>query len=93
LSAQAATAGIATATMLVFALGASMPLLALGYAARGAMPAMRRRLGDAGGIARPALGAALALFGILVLTGLDKRIETAATEALPQGWVNLIVRF
>lgn len=93
LSAQAATAGTAAATMLVFALGASMPLLALGYAARGAVPVMRRRLGTAGGVARPVMGGALALFGLLVLTGLDKRIEAAATEALPQAWVELIVRF
>ncbi|HEV7263301.1 MAG TPA: hypothetical protein VGN83_00030 [Falsiroseomonas sp.] len=61
--------------------------------ARGAVPVMRRRLGHAGGVARPVLGGALALFGLLVLTGLDKRIETVATEALPQVWVELIVRF
>jgi cytochrome c biogenesis protein CcdA len=93
LSAQAASAPQAAATMLVFALGAAVPLLALGYAARGAVPGLRRRLGAAGGLARPLLGGALALFGVLVLTGLDKRIEAAATAALPDAWVDLIVRF
>lgn len=93
LSAQAETAPRAALTMLVFALGAAIPLLALGYAARGAAPALRRRLGRAGGAVRPIMGGALALFGVLVLTGLDKRIETYATAALPEAWVNLIVRF
>ncbi|HWT08713.1 MAG TPA: cytochrome c biogenesis protein CcdA [Roseomonas sp.] len=93
LSAQAATAPRAAATMLVFAIGAALPLLVLGYAARGAAPSLRRRLGSAGGLARPVLGAALLLFGVLVLTGLDKRIEAAATAALPDAWVAFIVRF
>jgi cytochrome c biogenesis protein CcdA len=93
LSAQAATAPQAAVTMFAFALGAALPLLALGYAARGAVPALRKRMGAAGGIARPLLGGALALFGVLVLTGLDKRIEAVATAALPEAWVELIVRF
>jgi hypothetical protein len=65
----------------------------MGYAARGTVPALRRRLGAAGGAARPMLGGALALFGVLVLSGLDKRIEAVATAALPEAWANLIVRF
>jgi len=93
LSAQAATAPWAAATMLAFALGAALPLLALGYAARGALPGMRRRLGGAAGALRPALGGALVLFGVLVLSGFDKRLEAAATAALPEAWVSLIVRF
>lgn len=74
-------------------LGAAAPLVALGYAARGSVPALRRRLGGAGQVARLALGGALALFGLLVLTGADKALEAAATAALPQAWVDLIVRF
>lgn len=93
LSAQAGTAPRAAATMLVFALGAALPLLALGYAARGAVPALSRHIGFAGGKARLVLGVALMLFGMLVLTGLDKRIEAAATAALPDAWVDLITRF
>jgi cytochrome c biogenesis protein CcdA len=93
LSAQAATAPKAAAIMLVFAAGAALPLVALGYAARGSAPALKRRLGGAGGATRPILGGALTLFGVAVLTGLDKRIETIATAALPEAWVELIVRF
>lgn len=93
LSAQAATAPRAALVMLAFAAGAALPLLVLGYAARGAVPALRRHLGSAGGSVRPVLGVALALFGLLVLTGLDKRIEAAATAALPEAWVMLVSRF
>ncbi|MCM0019906.1 MAG: sulfite exporter TauE/SafE family protein [Tagaea sp.] len=93
LSAQAETAPQAAAIMLAFALGASLPLIALGYAARGSVPALKRRLAGASGAVAPVLGGALALFGILVLTGLDKRIEAVATAALPEAWAQLIVRF
>ena len=93
LSAQVATAPRAAATMLVFALGAALPLLVMGYAARGAMPALRKRLAATGSATRPVFGAVLVLFAVLVLTGLDKRIETVATAALPESWVDLIVRF
>jgi len=93
LSAHVATAPRAAATMLVFALGAALPLLVMGYAARGAMPALRKRLAATGSATRPVFGAVLVLFAGLVLTGLDKSIETVATAALPESWVDLIVRF
>lgn len=93
LSAQVATAPAAAATMLVFALGAALPLLVMGYVARGAMPALRKRLAATGNAARPVFGSVLVLFGVLVLTGIDKRIEAIATAALPESWVDLIVRF
>lgn len=93
LAAQAATAPRAAATMLSFALGAALPLLALGYAARGAVPRLRRGLAGAGNWARPAMGGALVLFGVLVLSGLDKWVEAAATAALPESWLDLVTRF
>jgi cytochrome c biogenesis protein CcdA len=93
LSAQASTAPQAGLVMLAFALGAALPLLVLGYAARGAVPGLRRRLGKVGGAARPVLGGALALFGLMVLTGLDKQVEAVATAALPEAWVGMVTRF
>lgn len=93
LAAQAEGAARAGLVMAVFALGAAVPLLALGYLARGAMPAMKRRFGGAGTWLRPVLGGALAGFGLLVLTGTDKRFETWATAALPQSWVEMVTRF
>ncbi|MBX9700918.1 MAG: hypothetical protein K2X74_15880, partial [Acetobacteraceae bacterium] len=93
LAAQAETAPRAAATMMAFAVGASVPLLVIGYAARGAVPGLRRGMAGAGARLRPLLGGALALFGLLVLTGLDKAMEAWVTARLPEGWLNLIVRF
>ncbi|MBX9748443.1 MAG: sulfite exporter TauE/SafE family protein [Roseococcus sp.] len=93
LAAQAGTAAQATLVMAAFALGAALPLLALGTVARSAMPALRRHLAKAGGWGRPALGGVLALVGVAMLSGLDRRVEAVLTAALPDGWVELITRF
>jgi cytochrome c biogenesis protein CcdA len=93
MAAQADTAPRAAATMAAFAVGGSLPLLALGYATRGALPGLRRNLAGAGARMRPLLGGVLALFGLLVLTGLDKSIEAWATARLPESWLALIVRY
>ena len=57
------------------------------------LPALRKRLAATGSATRPVFGTVLVLFAVLVLIGLDKRIETVATAALPESWVDLIVRF
>jgi cytochrome c biogenesis protein CcdA len=93
LAAQAGSAPIAAATMAAFALGSVMPLLGLGYAARGSVPALRRGLARTAGRVQPALGAMLAGFGVLVLTGADKAFETWATANMPEAWVQFVVRF
>ncbi len=93
LAAQAGTAAQATLVMAAFALGAALPLLALGTVARGAMPGLRRRLAIAGGWGRPAVGGVLAVVGVAILSGLDRRVEAVLTAALPDGWVDLITRF
>jgi cytochrome c biogenesis protein CcdA len=93
LAAQAGTAPQAAAIMAAFAAGAAVPLLALGLAARKAMPAIKRRLASAAGWGRPVAGAVLAGIGLLMLTGLDRRAEAVLTAALPDGWVELIARF
>jgi cytochrome c-type biogenesis protein len=93
LAAQAGTASQATLVMAAFALGTALPLLALGTVARSALPGLRRRLARAGGWGRPALGGVLALVGVFILSGLDRRVEAVLTAALPDGWVDLITRF
>jgi cytochrome c biogenesis protein CcdA len=92
LAAQADSAPVAAATMVAFALGSVAPLLLLGYGARGAVPALRRRLASTAGRLQPILGGVLAGFGVLVLTGADKAFEAWATANMPEAWVNLVVR-
>lgn len=75
--------GEVAATMAVFGFGAALPLLAIGRLSRAALLRWRGRLADFGDFGRRAIGVVLILAGLAVLTGLDKRIETALVEVSP----------
>ena len=80
-------------TMAVFGLGAATPLVALGLMSRELLQRWRARMAGAGRAGRVALGVALVLVGLAVLSGFDKRIETALVDASPE-WLNaLTTRF
>ena len=72
--------------MLAYALGAAAALIALGFGL-GRIGAGRTRAMLAGSKGRVALGLSLAVFGALVLTGLDHQIEAAMIEAMPD-WLS-----
>lgn len=93
LATQADTAGRAAAIMVVFALGAAVPLLALAYLARGAVARWKQRGAGLARWAKPALGGSLLLFGVLVLSGLDKRLEVMILDALPTWYAGAVTRF
>jgi cytochrome c-type biogenesis protein len=93
LAAQGGTAASAAAVMAMFGLGAATPILALAYGSRQAVMARRDRLMTFSRIAKPIMAATLIAVGALVLTGLDKRIETALTNAMPEWLVALTTRF
>jgi cytochrome c-type biogenesis protein len=80
-------------TMLIFGLGAALPLLLLGLASREALIRWRGRLLTAGSRARQLLGAGLILVGLFILTGLDKRAETALVEMSPEWLTELTTGF
>ena len=77
------------ATMLAFGIGAAAPLMLLGLASREALMRWRGGLAAAGRAAKAAMGAVLVAVGLLVLTGLDKRVEAAALAAAPD-WLNTL---
>jgi sulfite exporter TauE/SafE len=79
--------------MLVFGLGAALPLAALGTVSREAMLRWRTRMMTAGKGLRSALGAILLLLGFLILTGLDRALETALVDAAPLWLIELTTRF
>jgi cytochrome c biogenesis protein CcdA len=81
------------ATMLLFGLGASTPLLAVGLLSREVMAKARDRLLLAGQPLKAALGVAFVLLGTSIVTGIDKRIETALVDASPQWLTDLTTRF
>jgi sulfite exporter TauE/SafE len=79
--------------MLLFGLGAGLPLLALGALSRQAIIRWRHRLLAAGKGAKAALGVALVASGIMIATGFDKRLETALVAASPQWLTALTTSF
>jgi cytochrome c-type biogenesis protein len=93
LAAQGRDLGQVALTMLVFGLGAAIPLLLLGIASREVMMRWRARLAAAGPGLKMGFGAILVAVGLLALTGLDKRVETALVDASPQWLTDLTTRF
>jgi cytochrome c biogenesis protein CcdA len=80
-------------SMFVFGLGAALPLLGIGLASREALQRWRTRLLAAGQIMKAGFGVLLIVFGALVLTGIDKRVETTLVNASPQWLTDLTTRF
>lgn len=76
-------------TMLAFGIGAAAPLMLLGLASREALMRWRGGLAAAGRTVKAALGAMLVMLGLLILSGLDKRVEAAAVSASPD-WLNAV---
>jgi cytochrome c biogenesis protein CcdA len=93
LAAQGRDLGQVSIIMFAFGLGAAFPLLALGLLSREAMLRWRHRLASASQSAKSGLGALFVAIGALILTGLDKSVETMLVEASPQWLTDLTTRF
>lgn len=79
--------------MLMFSLGAGLPLFAIGMLSRQAMGRWRGRMIDAGQKAKKIFGLVLLLIGILVLSGVDKSFEKLAVNVMPDWLVTLTSRY
>lgn len=93
LAARGEDLGAVAATMTAFGLGAAAPLLVLGTLSRELLERWRGRMSSAGRRGKAALGVLLVAVGLLVLTALDKTIETALVEASPAWVTDLTTRF
>lgn len=93
LAAQGKDLGHVALTMLAFGIGAAAPLLALGMLSREAMLRWRGRLMAAGQGGKVALGVLLLATGALILSGLDKQLETLLVQASPAWLTSLTTRF
>lgn len=81
------------AIMTAFGIGAALPLLGLSLLSREKMLALRGRLMAAGSAGKILLGLVLLTVGVLILTGLDKTIETVLVQASPEWLTSLTTRF
>ena len=93
LAAQGQDLGEVALTMLVFGIGAGVPLIALGFLSRETLMRSRDRLLSAGKRLKLALGAVLVIVGVMIVTGLDKRLETILVEHSPDWLTDLTTRY
>jgi cytochrome c biogenesis protein CcdA len=93
LAARAENLGLVALTMFAFGIGAALPLLLIGMMSREAMSRWRGRLLAAGQGGKAAMGAILVATGLLILSGLDKRLEAILVAASPAWLTDLTTRF
>jgi cytochrome c-type biogenesis protein len=80
-------------TMSAFAIGAALPLLALGMVSREFMLQWRNQMLSAGHSVKIALGLVFMMMGALVLSGFDRSVETVLVNVSPQWLTVLTTRF
>ena len=93
LAAQGKSLGQVALTMVAFGVGAAAPLVGIGFASRQALARRRDWLIAGGQGAKMALGALLILFGVMTVSGFDKRLETVLVDWSPQWLTDLTTRF
>jgi cytochrome c-type biogenesis protein len=93
LAANSETAAKAAAIMLVFSIGAATPLVAIAYGSREGLKSRRDLFRRVGHVAKPILGGILLFSGLLVLLGLDKMIETAFVDSMPDWLIHFTTRY
>ena len=93
LAAQGRDLGEVAATMLAFGFGAALPLVFVGLLSRETLLQWRARLIAGGTGAKAAFALVLVAIGALVLSGLDKRIETGLVDISPQWLTDITTRF
>ena len=79
--------------MLAFGVGAALPLLLLGLLSRETLIRWRGRLLEAGKRGKVVLGGLLIVIGLLIVSGLDKRLEAVLVEASPAWLTEITTRY
>ncbi len=81
------------AVMLVFGLGAALPLVLLSALSREAMLRWRGRMIRVGGTGKLLFGGVALAMAALILSGLDRELETVLVQASPAWLTDLTTRF
>jgi cytochrome c-type biogenesis protein len=79
--------------MVIFGLGAAIPVVGLAYLSRAAMMRVRGKLMQAGKTGKIVLGAIMISIAALILTGADKPLETWLVEMSPAWLTALTTHF
>jgi cytochrome c biogenesis protein CcdA len=80
-------------TMLLFGIGAALPMLLIGLMSREVLMRVRDRMIGFGKGAKFVLGASLALVALAIMTGFDRTLETSLVSVMPASLAALSTRF
>lgn len=80
-------------TMLMFGLGASLPIIILGMLSREGMQRARGKMANIGNTGKKILGGLMLGIGILILSGLDKHLEALLLDMAPAWLINISTTF
>jgi cytochrome c biogenesis protein CcdA len=80
-------------TMVLFGIGAGVPLVLLGLLSRASLMRMSGRLKTAGQLGKSLFGAAFILVGAAIVSGADKQLEAVLVAASPQWLTTLTTSF
>ena len=93
LAAQGRDLGSVALTMVLFGLGAALPLVLLGTLSRATLVRWRDRMMGFGKGLKAALGLVLVVTGLAIVLGYDKALETRLVEASPEWLTRLTTRY
>jgi cytochrome c-type biogenesis protein len=80
-------------TMVIFGVGAALPLVLFGMLSRATLMRVRTNLMSAGKLGKGLLGAAFIVIGVAIISGADKQIEAALVAASPPWLTELTTSF
>jgi cytochrome c-type biogenesis protein len=90
LAARGENLGVVALTMLAFGIGIALPLLLLSMLSREMLLRWRGRMMSTASGLKMALGALLIFAGAMTLSGLDRRVQAARLDILPNWMLSLI---
>ena len=79
--------------MLIFGLGAGLPLALIGYASKKAVGHLKGKLGNIGKIGKKLLGLFFLIMGVLIISGSDKNLEAFLLQHSPSWLTTLTTSF
>jgi cytochrome c biogenesis protein CcdA len=80
-------------TMLLFGMGASLPIVILGMLSREGMQRARGKMASIGSTGKKILGGIMLVLGIMILSGLDKHLEALLVNLSPDWLTRLTTKF
>lgn len=93
MAAQSKHLWLVALVMLAYGIGAGLPMMLLGFLSRETMMRWKGGMMSAGKSLKQVLGALLVCLGVVMLTGLDKTIESQLVQASPAWLTTLTTRF